>query len=106
MTMPIVKPRRRSRGLLAGVAVTLAVLAGGCASSGAYYSDVGVYGGFYYNDPWYWGGCCYRPPSGIGPPPARPVHPIERPPRPVHPIAPAPPRPMPRPAAAPRPARR
>lgn len=84
-----------------------ALLLAACSSSTVgvgFYGDVG-----YYDDPWYWGGCCVDPPSGIGPPPPRPEHPIANPPpaRPAHPIA-TPPRPMPapRPAAMPRGGRR
>jgi len=87
-----------------GLFMLATVFAKGCATDG-YYAGGGIYGGAYYGDAWYWNDCCYRPPGGgIGPPPVRPSHPIERPPRPVNPIARPPSRPMPMPM--PRPALR
>jgi len=79
----------------------------GCAGSGSGQVGGSVYVGVGYYDPWYWGPGYVPPPGGVGPPPPRPEHPIERPPKPTHPIAPpSRPSPPPRPPASPRPAPR
>lgn len=91
-----------SRADRTAVVLTVTLALGACSTTDTS-GDVGFYGSYgYYGDPLYWGGCCVDPPSGIGPPPPRPEHPIANPPptRPSQPIAR--PAPMPRPAAIPR----
>ena len=87
------------RGLvMKGAILILALLVGGCSSTGS--TTVGGYYEYRYGyyDPWYRHDVIVRPPAR---PPVRPEHPIERPPsRPRPPVRPTPlpARPMPRPA--------